>query len=792
MKYFLKSLVPLLSISLIYGIIVSCEPLSKKQSFNATLVEVVDTSFPDYDPLKINPGPAHEEIVTTNPPGFHWLPEKGSEGFILEISRDIQFEECNRLFQTAMKKGGLIPESLSETPIVYRGEKSWLIAGLPLPLHRPSFILGTGNWYWRWRSVRQGGKIFSPSSIRRFNISPDFIEYKVPSLNELYINIPDSHPRLFIRPEQLDSLRGLLQTSKPHINLYARIENYADSLLLIPLNKEPDFLKEGDDISVWRNYYEQARKSGQVLDFLSFCYLMTGKEKYAERTREWLLNFAKWDINGPSSLGHIDEVAMPILLNGARAYDWIYDYLNAEDRIVIRKMLTARGEQVYKLWRHTDFHFKPFISHSVRLINYMSQVGVVLYGETPLAEKWLSYLIPITTTFYPPWGGRDGGYSEGPSYWMMYFNYMLQSAHCLKSATGLDVTKKAFYRNNGLFKIYAYPYYSVMDPFADTGVGSYWPANKMNLYRLATIFKNPYYRWRADMSPPEKLPVKETKIPTGIMSFLWLDEGPKTVKPKAPDDLPGARLFKDIGLVAFHEDLGNPQEIYFLLKSSPFGAWSHIYADQNSFYIQGFGEALAIQSGYYSSYGGPHHQGWTRQTIAHNSILVDGEGQTVGNRETSLGDRTSRGKIIAFKMGGGLPGSVDYAAGDATEAYHGRLNKFIRHVYYKRPKDFLLIDELEAPKAVRYDWLLHSLEKMQIDRKNNTVTISKGKAMLIVEFLSPEDLLFSQTNKFTPPPPDKSYEGNPYPDQWHLTVSTKMKSKATTFIVKMKVREIIK
>ncbi len=728
MRHDLKFLAPLLSLIIISGIIVSCDSLSKKQSFNATSVEVVDTSFSDYDPLIINPGPAHEEIVTTNPPGFHWPPEKGDEGFILEISRDIQFEECNSLFEKAIKKGGLIPESLSESPTVYQGETSWLIAGLPLPLHRPSFVLGTGNWYWRWRSVMKGDEILSPSAIRKFTISPDFIEYKVPPLNELYVNIPDSHPRLFIRPEQIDSLRGLLQTSKPHKDLYARIEVYADSLLSIPLNKEPDYMKGGFVRSVWRNYYEQARKSGQILDFLSFCYLMTGKEKYAERTREWLLHFTKWDINGPSSLDHIDEVAMPILLNGARAYDWIYDYLNVEDRKVIRKMLTIRGEQVYKMWRDSDYHFKPYISHSVRLTNYMSQVGVVLYGESPEAEKWLSYLIPITTTFYPPWGGRDGGYSEGPSYWMMYFNYMLQSAHCLKSATGLDVTKKEFYRNNGLFKIYAYPYNAKMQPFADTGVGAYWPANKMNLYRLATIYKNPYFRWRADMSPPEKLPVAETKIPTGVMSFFWLDEGPEAVKPKVPNDLPDARVFKDVGLVAFHEDLGNPQETYFLLKSSPFGAWSHIYADQNSFYIQGFGEALAIQSGYYSSYGGNHHGEWTRQTVAHNSILVDGEGQSVGNRETSLGDRSSREKIIAFKMGSGLPGSVDYAAGDATEAYHGLLDKFVRHVNYQRPKDFLLIDELEAPEAVRYDWLLHSLEKMQIDRKDNTVTISKGKA----------------------------------------------------------------
>jgi hypothetical protein len=267
------------------------------------------------------------------------------------------------------------------------------------------------------------------------------------------------------------------------------------------------------------------------------------------------------------------------------------------------------------------------------------------------------------------------------------------------------------------------------------------------------------------------------------MSFFWLDEAPGAVKPKAPDDLPNARLFRDVGLVAFHEDLGNTMETYFLLKSSPFGAISHTYADQNSFYIQGFGEALAIQSGYYPHYGHPHHMEWTWKTHAHNSVLVDGEGQTIR-------DRASRGKIIAFRMGNGLPGSVDYAAGDATEAYSGRLDKFIRHVYYRRPKDFLLIDELEAPQLSRFDWLLHSLKKMKVDSVNNIVTIRNGKAQLTVEFLSPEGLTFSQTDKFTVPPGRSYPEGYAYPAQWHLTVSTKHKAKAATFIVNMKVSQV--
>lgn len=766
----------------------SCHHDQNAREANNLFIEQSAVHKIKYDQWILLPGPAAGDTVDTDPAAFHWPPDSLARGFILEVSKDPDFTVCKDLLARAIKSGSLIPESLTSTPRIYRSENQWLVAGMPLPLYRPSFVMGPGTWYWRSRSVHDGNIVSAPSVIRRFTIVPESTAYTVAPLEQLFSMIPSGHPRIFVRPEHLDSLRNLLETSPPHKALYGRIALYADSLLKIPVCAEPEKLP-GESASevirrqMWRQQYEVARKWGQVLDFLGFCYMMSGEEKYAERAKEWLMTFASWDPEGTSSMSGMDEVAMPILLNGARAYDWIYDYLNDEERSVIREMLRVRGEQAWDVLQNWHYHYKPYISHPTRLINYMIQVGVILHGEIKESDKWLGYVIPVLTTFYPPWGGRDGGYSEGPSYWMMYFNYMLQSAYTLQTSMGLDILKTDFYKNDGWFKIYAYPYYGGMRPFADTGIGTYWPADKINLYRLATVFHNPYFRWRAEMSPPKGLPVSETIIPTGVMSFFWLDEGPGHVKPKPPDELPGARLFRDVGLVAFHEDLGNPMETYFLLKSSPYGAWSHIYADQNAFYIQGFGEPLAVQSGYYPSYGCPHHRNWTWNSIAHNTVLVNGEGQKIR-------DRSSKGKVIAFRMENGSPGSVDYAAGDATVAYEGRLTRFIRNVYYERPRTFLLIDELEAPKPVRFDWLLHALNKMQIDAANKRVIIRKGKARLVVKFLSPAKLVFSQTDKFTVPPGPFPTKETVYPNQWHLTVSTADKATAATFIVEMKVTSV--
>jgi hypothetical protein len=70
------------------------------------------------------------------------------------------------------------------------------------------------------------------------------------------------------------------------------------------------------------------------------------------------------------------------------------------------------------------------------------------------------------------------------------------------------------------------------------------------------------------------------------------------------------------------------------------------------------------------------------------------------------------------------------------------------------------------------------------------VIINKGKARLTLQFISPEELVFSQTDKFNVAPGPLPTKESVYPNQWHLTVSTKNKAKAATFIVKMKVTSV--
>ena len=149
--------------------------------------------------------------------------------------------------------------------------------------------------------------------------------------------------------------------------------------------------------------------------------------------------------------------------------------------------------------------------------------------------------------------------------------------------------------------------------------------------------------------------------------------------------------FSDIGWVVFHKQLGDTKgDLQFMFKSSPYGSYSHSFADQNTFTLEAYGEPLAISSGYRPWYGSIHHSQYTKTTQAHNGLLVNGQGQI----PQSL---AAKGNILSFINGQ----SFDYTAGDAAQAYsRSLLDRYVRHAVYLRPDLYVVFDDVAAPRDI--------------------------------------------------------------------------------------------
>ena len=686
--------------------------------------------FPSKAPNRaLFPRPEDGVEVGVNPPGFAWWRTDGVTAYRVTV-RD------------------------SSGAIAYRSSL------LEDPVHLPNRVLQPGTYSWDVEALDTHRQLVDRRGVQTFDIPPDLPELPWEDPRKILSRVPKDRPRYIFTNEELPKIRESLRTSRREA--WTSIQRLADEALDLPLPEPPQYHTFDTPARRRMGYLVYFRDFRRFIDrgmsTLALAYLMTGDERYGLAAKKLLLEVESWGMDGPMSVlsRFGDEPGLSMARHGHRAYDWLYPLLDESERARVRQMTIERARQVLRRLRRADYLALPSESHNGRMIAYLTEYAIVVNDEASDSAEWLDYSLKALTTFYPHWAGREGGWAEGIGYGGAYNTVCLPSIECLRTATGFDLFKRSFYRNVRRFFIHCSSPIGEIRPFGDGAERS----NQSSLLSALLMhhgrrFKDPAAVWWARQTG---------EIPVGsdpMVSLITEDDIP----PEAPQDTQTAELFQGVGWAAFHSALDKPKEdTFFIFKSSPYGSVSHSHADQNSFCILKGGRALAIASGHYGpGYGMPHHAEWTRQTKANNSILVDGEGQIVRSAD-------AQGRISDFKH----QKVLSYLCGDAAAAYGGKLSLFRRHVLFLRPGVVLLLDELEAVGPARYQWLLHSLDKMELSATENSVTSSRDGALLQVRLACETGLDLSQTHLFDTP----YNEGNPeeYQEEvsnhWHFTAST--------------------
>ena len=659
--------------------------------------------------------PEDGAMVAVNPPPLLWVPVPGTAGYAVELSR---------------------------SPSFAAGETT-RVEGLTLPLYVGPAALEPGEWHWRYWAMTRDGEWIGPSPVRRFRVEPGLPELPLPPREEWMSRVPREHPRLFVRPEELDALRGRLNlTILETIFSRARTAQFGVTLPVEPVDER----QAGFDADTWRAGTNAIMDSLETLQELAFLYLLTGKEAYGREGKRLLLHLASFDPEGATSYDGHNEAFMRMLAYMPRAYSWLYSAMTEAERDVVRASMRTRGAYAYGRLKALPYESNPYSSHPGRMLGFLGQTALAFLGEIPEAEEWLDYVVTLMIAVYPAWGGDDGGYSEGLSYWRTYMNWVFDFVDALKVATGIDLYQKPFFRNTGYFKLYAHSV-GTGGPFSDNQNNPPIEGDRAAMTHLARVYQNGHFRWYAEAAGGT---AERSRIHT-------LLDKPPLPPATPPTDLPSARWFRDIGWVTFHSNLGEPKEnIQFTFKSGPLGSVSHSHADQNAFALYAFGDGLAISSGYYPWSRSPHHENWTNQTVSKNSLLIDGRGQ-------SIFDIEAKGEILGLVSGDGY----EYTAGEAAPAYKDpNLRRFTRHVLYIRPGLFLIVDDVRTGTPVRLDWLLHSAFPLTWDPERRVAHAAGRNATLAAHLLWPTALDARVTDEFTPPP-----ELTSYAKEWHLAAS---------------------
>ncbi|MBN1851833.1 MAG: DUF4962 domain-containing protein, partial [Pirellulales bacterium] len=653
--------------------------------------------------------PAAGSTVQVSPPSFCWRPQKDCVAWEIECSLDENFRA-----------------------IQYHAPE------IRMNVHCPAHPFPPGTYFWRYRGVDQAGNTTAWSQARSFAIPATASPFPMPSREELIARIPRSHPRLFIRPEDLPRLRELADGALAE--QYQKLISRCDKLVANPPpTEEPEKYPPGmvRGSSEWRDLWWGNRTyTITALDgaaTLGFARLLSKKEEYGQLAKRILLDCAQWDPQGATGYQYNDEAGMPYAYHFARTYTFIHDLLTEEERSRCRHVMKIRGEEMYRhLYpRHL---WMPYASHSNRAWHFLGEVGIAFLDEIEAADDWVWFAMNVFYNVYPVWSDEDGGWHEGISYWSSYMGRFTWWADVMRTAMGIDAYQKPYFKKAGDYPLYLMPPGTIGGGFGD-GANRYKASQVVPLCsQLAAQAGNGYWQWY----------VEQMGGPIPEAGYIGLVRGMlPPVKSVAPDNLPVSRLFRGTGQAYLNTTLLNAdQNVQIVFKSSQMGTQSHGNEGNNSFVLWAYGQRLLVRSGHYYNYGGDHHRGWVWSTRSLNNITVNGMGQIPRSP-------SAKGNIIAFQT---TP-SIDSVVGEAGSAYRDLkrdrpddriLERYTRAILFVKPELAIIFDRLEACEPATFEYWLHAVNAFQLHDQQK-ITVQAENVACQIQILTPQELVISQT-----------------------------------------------
>lgn len=624
--------------------------------------------------------------------------------------------------------------------------------------------------------------------------------------------VPRQAPRTGILVGRSEAFRAYV-TSGAGAAAFARIkEDFDRDYLKLPFPAEPltygdpsPRLRDSDKADRWREAQDVCGLVSGVAEAGAMIWRVTGDPRYLEKSKQFLLGACRWSLDasgwkqgpvtGATDIEYNDEAHFRLWRKLPLVYDQIRAQLSPDERAAVLAHFRQRGRRsaawIEKQGRvsqtkRNSIEIEPS-SHPIRFMPMTGLAGLALWDDLPEAHRWWASAYTYYRDQFPPWGGDDGGWAEGPAYWRGNMEHAAFQDTLLAIGDPSAYTT-AFWKNHAYFQVYN------VQPYLASGFGDFSNAGRFNLepvvaeylLHVARVTQDGYLRSFAELctderpSPAEKgLRGLDRIYPTSAEFLVrnFIASALPVPPPQPLSELPKERYFRDVGWVSLHSALGRPaDDIHITFVSSPYGSFSHSHAHQNAFVLNAYGQNLAIASGYREFHNSPHHEKWTRQTLSKNALLIDGRGQ-------KSSDARARGKITQFSR---LPRAV-WTQGDATEAYQtlqpaGRLERATRDLVFVDHRYLVIRDVVTLKTPGKISWLLHGEHPVVWDEATQTARILQRDATLTTRLIATgqQTWRITQTDRFTTPVDPKYVKGgasnfstsSPYAEQGHLSAET--------------------
>jgi hypothetical protein len=650
------------------------------------------------DPLAAAIRPADGATVEQTPPDFSWP----------DVSKVARYSVTLRY-----------PDGRSRTLAAPQNYLNW------------DEVLRPGRYRWTVTAIEGSWKRIGDE--RSFVVGPEAKPFLVPDMKALLARMKAKpHPRSLPDKPTLERMAK----QRPHgiSALRAEMQNQMRAALL-PMPSSPSPGRDGGDM-LW--------ETKRILNALAACALID-EERYFPDALRRLRHVASWDPDGPTSYRRqgVNEPARSLTFAMVLGYDWLHERLDPQTKSILLKSISARLAHMHAdiIGERSRIARYPRDSHGQLTATVLGVMAALVAGDAPGADEWMTQALPLALNITQPWGGEDGGFSNGTAYALWNTGDLQSHWYLARIATGIDFAQKAWVRNYGRFLAYFNPPGTPARLFGD---GHELDSFKEQGPRFAKGYTHfaptPLGRWYASRLSGEAAHRFEY-----LMSPPADFSGPQPF----PKGTPHSIHLPSIGWVAMHSDLADEARVSVYFKSSPppFGAFNHQHADQNAFVVNAGGERLAIESGYYDGWKTPHWWNWLKATRGKNAITYDGgKGQIF--LEQAGYRKMGYGRIVRFERGP----DYDIATGDATGAYDGALTQALRSLVYLRPNLLLVHDRLASATPRRWEWNIHALREMRV-KSGTSIEIQSGRQRLCVDMLAaPAGMRFSQTDQWVAEP----------------------------------------
>jgi hypothetical protein len=556
-------------------------------------------------------------------------------------------------------------------------------------------------------------------------------------------------PRLFYDQARIGELRAQIQPGKPLASQWSAILENANGLLRAELIEEATANQgAGDDAGFGR----ASQQIASMAFTLGIAYHLSGEQRYAEKLRQALLHFGSYHSwHGPGFPRRVP--AWHSELNTARfcvafgvGLDALYSFLSTDDRATISTALREKGIlATFQDWLAPDtrIHSLDSMGHNWWAV-CVSSAGIAvlsLLGEDKLAPQWLDRVHDALSQWFAFNGSvllnkvanfdAKGAFYESVN----YANYALSEYLRFRLAA------------TNVFPNVKQPDYPPLREACSYFFHTHYPSSTKNLvvnFGDNSISSEHYDTVRLLLEngfgdPAAGWYLSNTKsADSNILNFLARRPVPPAVRPVLPHSI----LYPGIGWAMLRTSW--EKDATLLSVKSGF-TWNHAHADAGSFTLYHKGEPLIIDSGT-CSYGNPQYPGYYVQSRAHNVILFNGQGEPEDDH------------VHGAKFPGALHSLIDalgvkYVYADATGPMARWFQRNYRHWLWIDGV-IVIFDDLRAHEKGTFQWLLHY--EGQAETKNNTVSLSNGRAQADLLFLYPEQLQVKEETGLAEHQPSKT------------------------------------